>query len=47
MGIADVLGKIAGDKPVVLELDLARGVLVTRPAKETLIIGATRPRMGE
>ncbi len=31
MGIADVLGKIAGDKPVVLELDLARGVLVTRP----------------
>ena len=31
MGIADVLGKIAGDKPVVLELDLARWVLVTRP----------------
>ena len=26
-----MLGKIAGDKPVVLELDLARGVLVTRP----------------
>ncbi|MBK7821823.1 MAG: S49 family peptidase [Tessaracoccus sp.] len=32
MGIADVLGKIAGDKPVVLELDLARGVLVAKPS---------------
>ncbi|MFT3887521.1 MAG: signal peptide peptidase SppA [Arachnia sp.] len=31
MGIADVLGKIAGDKPVVLELDLARGLLVAKP----------------
>lgn len=31
MSIKDVLGKVVGDKPVVLELDVARGVLVARP----------------
>ncbi|GAA4896955.1 signal peptide peptidase SppA [Tessaracoccus lubricantis] len=31
MSLKDVLGKIVGDKPVVLELDLARGVLVAKP----------------
>ncbi|MDO5676394.1 MAG: S49 family peptidase [Propionibacteriaceae bacterium] len=31
MSLKDVLGKIVGDKPVVLELDLARGLLVAKP----------------
>ncbi|MBB1509553.1 signal peptide peptidase SppA [Tessaracoccus sp. MC1756] len=31
MSLKDVLGKIVGDKPVVLELDMARGVLVAKP----------------
>ncbi|WP_353081273.1 signal peptide peptidase SppA [Tessaracoccus lapidicaptus] len=31
MSIKDVLGTIVGDKPVVLELDVARGVLVAKP----------------
>ena len=31
MGIKDVVGKVIGDKTIVLELDMARGVLVTRP----------------
>lgn len=32
MSLKDVLAKIVGDKPVVLELDLARGVLVAKPS---------------
>ncbi|AQP45129.1 S49 family peptidase [Tessaracoccus flavus] len=31
MGLKDLLGKITGDTPVVLELDMARGVLVAKP----------------
>ncbi|HSO68141.1 MAG TPA: S49 family peptidase [Arachnia sp.] len=31
MGIKDVVGKVIGDKTIVLELDMARGVLVARP----------------
>ncbi|AQP51538.1 signal peptide peptidase SppA [Tessaracoccus flavescens] len=32
MGISDILSKVTGDKPIVLELDMARGVLVSRPS---------------
>ncbi len=32
MGISDVFSKVTGDKQIVLELDLARGVLVARPS---------------
>lgn len=32
MGISDILSKVTGDKPIVLELDMARGVLVARPS---------------
>lgn len=32
MGFSDLFGKLGGDKPIVLELDLARGVLVARPS---------------
>ncbi len=31
MGIKDVVGNLVGDKPIVLELDMGRGVLVARP----------------
>lgn len=31
MSIKDVLGRLVGDQPVVLELDVARGVLVAKP----------------
>lgn len=31
MGIKELLGKITGDTPVVLELDMARGVLIAKP----------------
>ncbi|AQP47838.1 hypothetical protein BW730_10365 [Tessaracoccus aquimaris] len=32
MGISDILSKVTGDKPIVLELDMARGVLAARPS---------------
>lgn len=32
MGMKDILGKLIGDKALVLELDLARGVLVAKPS---------------
>lgn len=31
MGIKDLLSKITGDHPIVLELDMARGVLIAKP----------------
>ncbi|MHA6511086.1 S49 family peptidase [Tessaracoccus sp. Z1128] len=31
MGIKDLVGKVVGDTTIVLELDMARGVLVTKP----------------
>lgn len=32
MGISDLFSSLTGDKPIVLELDMARGVLVARPS---------------
>ena len=31
MGISDIVSRVTGDKPIVLELDMARGVLTARP----------------
>ena len=51
MSLKDLLGKIVGDKPVVLELDLARGVLVAKPSNPLqaiqLINSPTLPALRE